>query len=65
LAERDIEAIIQRAKKHGEESDPDMEVGDLQQVLRFVWGTLTSYQRRVLLKQITDEVFGGEDGHNV
>lgn len=65
MAERDIEAIIQRAKKHGEESDPDMEVGDLQQVLRFVWGTLTSYQRRVLLKQITDEVFGGEDGHNV
>ena len=61
MAERDIEAIIQRAKKHGEESEPDMEVGDLQQVLRFIWGTLTSYQRRVLLKQITDEVFGGED----
>ncbi len=61
MAERDIEAIIQRAKKHGEESEPDMEVGDLQQVLRFIWGTLTSYQRRVLLKQITDEVYGDEE----
>lgn len=44
-----VEDIIDGARQHGENEDPDHEVGDLQDVLRFTWGLLTEDQRlRVL-----------------
>lgn len=57
MANRDIEEIILLAKDHGEESEPDMEIGDLQAALRLVWKILTAYQQEVVLKQIKEEVF--------
>lgn len=36
----DIEKYIQAAKQHGEDSEPDHEVGDLQDILRSVWPLL-------------------------
>lgn len=56
----DIERFIAQARAHGEDSEPDMEAGDLQYALRIVWQALTAYQQQVLLKRITAEVFGEE-----
>lgn len=41
----DIEAYIDAAKNHGADSDPDHEVGDLQDYLRAMWSLLTEEQR--------------------
>lgn len=40
-----LDAIIQAATAHGEESEPDMEVGDLQQALRVAWELLPGEAR--------------------
>ena len=37
------------AKRHGENSDPDHEVGDLQDMLRVAWALMTETQRQKLL----------------
>jgi hypothetical protein len=44
-----IEALIQSAKQHGLDSEPDHEVGDLQQLVRLAWGIMTDLQRGDLL----------------
>jgi hypothetical protein len=44
-----IEALIQSAKQHGLDSEPDHEVGDLQQLVRLAWGIMTDLQRDDLL----------------
>lgn len=41
-----LDLILDAAKKHGEADDPDMEVGDLQQLARDLWSVLTPDQRK-------------------
>ena len=40
--------IIDAAERHGRVSDPDHEVGDLQDALRGAWSVLTPAQRKSL-----------------
>lgn len=40
-----IDRLIDAAQQHGEKSEPDMEVGDLQIIARKLWRTLTANQR--------------------
>ncbi len=40
-----LELIIAAAEKHGQDSDPDMEVGDLQCLVRDLWAMLTPEQK--------------------
>jgi hypothetical protein len=42
----DIEVVLEAAKLHGEDSDPDHEVGDLQDFARLCWKRLTPDQKR-------------------
>lgn len=46
-----IEVILEAARLHGQESEPDMEVGDLQELARALWKILTPKQRQ----QITSD----------
>lgn len=46
------EQIIKAAEKHGQDSDPDFEVGDLQVALREAWKQMTPYQRAVALSNL-------------
>jgi hypothetical protein len=41
-----LDLILAAAKRHGEDGDPDMEVGDLQQLARDLWAMLTPKQRK-------------------
>lgn len=41
----DIEFYIKAAEQHGEDSEPDHEVGDLQDFLREAWKIMTPEQR--------------------
>jgi len=41
----DIEMYIAAAAQHGEDSEPDHEVGDLQTYLRAMWDLLSEQQR--------------------
>ncbi|TAL65789.1 MAG: hypothetical protein EPN79_11460 [Burkholderiaceae bacterium] len=44
-----IETVIRSAQKHGEDEDPDHEVGDLQDALRAAWGCMSAQQRSDLM----------------
>lgn len=61
-----LEALLRIAKQHGEDSEPDHEVGDLQDLLRPMWKLLTPDQRNAFMA--SDEVRNvmqgatGEDG---
>ena len=46
----DIEFYINAAHKHGEYSDPDHEVGDLQTLLRALWSLQTPEQRTTFIQ---------------
>ena len=48
------EMLIAAAQQHGEDSEPDHEVGDLQEVVRAMWKLLTPSQRVAVLR--SDEV---------
>jgi hypothetical protein len=41
-----IETFIGAARQHGEDDEPDHEVGDLQQMLRAAWNIMTPGQRQ-------------------
>jgi len=41
-----ISKVIESAYRHGFDSEPDMEVGDLQEVVRDLWKLLTPAQRK-------------------
>ncbi len=64
----DIEVVIAAAEQHGQDDDPDHEVGDLQAALRLAWELFTPEQRAsylahpVLIEQVD---LGGFDirGH--
>lgn len=45
----DLERILAAAEKHGMAGDPDMEVGDLQQLARDLWKILTPDQRKMFV----------------
>lgn len=47
--EPDVDTLIEAAERHGKDSEPDHEVGDLQQLLRAAWGLMTPDQRQALL----------------
>lgn len=55
-----IERLIEAARRHGEDSDPDHEVGDLQGLLRQAWELLPAMQRSLLLcSRSASDVFQG------
>lgn len=41
----DIEVYIKAAQNHGEDSEPDHEVGDLQDLLRLAWSLMNDGQK--------------------
>ena len=46
----DITTVFEAAARHGEESEPDHEVGDLQDVLAAAWELMSSEQRLELMQ---------------
>jgi len=44
LTDDDRERLIYAAQRHGEASEPYMEVGDLQDLLRLAWNTMSNQQ---------------------
>jgi hypothetical protein len=51
------EKVIASAKQHGEDSEPDHEVGDLQQALQAAIDIMTETQRVSLLDHLVDQDF--------
>jgi hypothetical protein len=51
-----VEKIIEAAKTHGEESEPDMEVGDLQGALRAAWTVMSPEQRKAAFEAVREDV---------
>lgn len=53
-----IDSLVTAAATHGQESDPDHEVGDLQLILYSCWRRLTPAQQREVYaehKQLVDD----------
>jgi hypothetical protein len=55
----DVEFLIEAAKQHGEDSEPDHEVGDLQEFLRVAYELMTTEQqngfmRNYVVKQVLE-----------
>jgi len=46
----DLERLVAAAERHGSESDPDHEVGDLQEILGATYDLLDAKQRAVLMQ---------------
>lgn len=46
----DVQFYLNAAQQHGEDSEPDHEVGDLQDFLRAAWGLLSKAQKRQFSK---------------
>ena len=49
------ERIIESATYHGEQSDPDHEIGDLQQAVRALWLLLTPKQKALFNQQYWEQ----------
>ncbi len=47
--DKNVETLIEGARLHGENSDPDHEVGDLQDLLRECWKLMAPSQRYLVL----------------
>ncbi|KWT69534.1 MULTISPECIES: hypothetical protein [unclassified Variovorax] len=58
-----IERILDAAEQHGQNDDPDHEVGDLQDVLRAAWSLMSSEQRNQLMAaaETVNVLQAGED----
>lgn len=52
----DIEKLILAAQHHGEDSEPDHEVGDLQELLRACWSTMTPKAKRAVFAACGDDM---------
>jgi len=52
---RTIEDVLSAATLHGEQSEPDMEVGDLQQVAYVLWKFVPVSRREEALLQISEQ----------
>jgi hypothetical protein len=50
----DIEKLILAAQHHGEDSESDHEVGDLQDLLRACWATMPPKARRAVFDEYGD-----------
>lgn len=48
------ENFLSAAEQHGRDSDPDHEVGDLQEGLRFLWETATPETRRAFVDNFAE-----------
>lgn len=48
---RYLERLLSEAKRHGQESDPDHEVGDLQDILRECWERLSEAQAKTVFEK--------------
>jgi len=46
-----LQAILDAAQTHGSESEPDHEVGDLQDALQAAWDLMSNEQRDQLMEQ--------------
>jgi len=49
-----LEALMEAARAHGQEDDPEHEVGDLQQLLMAAWRIMDTRQRRALFLEFLD-----------
>lgn len=49
-----LEALLEAAEAHGRESDPDHEVGDLQDLVRACWARLPEADRAALHEDFSD-----------
>jgi len=59
-----LEQLVAASAAHGRESEPDHEVGDLQQILRSAWRRLTRAQRRRVHDcTLEDLLADDDDGH--
>ena len=47
-----LEALLAAAEQHGLESEPDHEVGDLQDLLRACWSRLGEHDRAALYDEL-------------
>ena len=45
-----IGRLLNAARAHGEQSEPDMEIGDLQSLIWKLWGALTPDQRATVMR---------------
>lgn len=50
----DVETLISAARAHGRQSEPDHEVGDLQDILRACWAQMAPGDRRAVLEHFRD-----------
>jgi hypothetical protein len=60
LSDEGVEILLDAAQKHGSESEPDMEVGDLQIFARVMWKHLGRHKRLAVVedsdvKDLVDE----------
>ena len=51
-----LQDILDAAERHGSESDPDHEVGDLQDMLRTAWDMLPKTKRSKLLLEAAEQL---------
>lgn len=54
-----VEQILRAAERHGLESEPDHEVGDLQDALREAWDHMTPEQRKAAFGEM--DLWGADD----
>jgi hypothetical protein len=54
-ADAELAQLWAIAHQHGEDSEPDHEVGDLQELSRLCWGLLTAEQRRIVAAQFAPD----------
>lgn len=60
MKDHTLECILNSAQQHGEDSEPDHEVGDLQDALRIAWELLDGKGRQTLISRFFAEVADNE-----
>lgn len=50
-----ISTLIVSAQRHGQESEPDMEIGDLQAALRIAWSLLDEAARGEFIELASEQ----------
>ncbi len=49
-----LDRILEAAQAHGEDDDPEHEVGDLQGIIHTMWGVLSDEQKAVVVASTAD-----------
>jgi len=57
-----LDQILDAAKRHGEEGDPDHEVGDLQIALKLAWAALPANARAKVHAEYFEDEKAQKDG---